>query len=73
MQSDKQLGAVITRDEKHIAFYSRKLNRAQQRYTTGEQESLSIVESLREFCNILSGYKIIVHTDHKILTCKKHL
>jgi hypothetical protein len=27
--SDKQLGAVITHDEKHIAFYSRKLNSAQ--------------------------------------------
>jgi hypothetical protein len=35
--SDKQLGAVITQDEKHIAFYSRKLNSAQHRYTTGEQ------------------------------------
>jgi hypothetical protein len=32
--SDKQLGAVITQDEKPIVFYSRKLKRAQQRYTT---------------------------------------
>jgi hypothetical protein len=35
--SDRQLGAVITQDEKPIAFYSRKLNSAQQIYTTGEQ------------------------------------
>jgi hypothetical protein len=69
--SDKQLGAVITQDEKCIAFYSRKLNIAQQRYTTGEQELLSIVETLREFRNNLSGYKTIVHTDHKILTYAK--
>jgi hypothetical protein len=41
--SDKQLGAVITKDEKPIVFYSRKLNSAQQRYTTSEQELLSIV------------------------------
>jgi hypothetical protein len=38
--SDKQLGAVITQDEKPIAFYSIKLNSAQQRYTTGEQDLL---------------------------------
>jgi hypothetical protein len=33
----KQLGAVNTRDEKPIAFYSRKLNNSQQRYASGEQ------------------------------------
>jgi hypothetical protein len=32
--SDKPLGAVFTQDEKSIAFYSRKLDSAQLRYTT---------------------------------------
>jgi hypothetical protein len=64
--SVKQLGAVIRQDEKSIAFYSRNLNSAQQRYTTVEQELWSIVETFREFRNIILGYKIIVHTDHNI-------
>jgi hypothetical protein len=64
--SDTQLVAGITQEEKPIAFYSRKLNSAQQRYTTEEQDLLSIVETLREFCNILLGYRIIVHTDHAL-------
>jgi hypothetical protein len=72
--SDKQLGAVITQDEKPIAFYSRNLNSAQQRYTTGEEELLSIEETIRELCHILLGYRIIVHTDHKTKSiCKNHL
>ena len=41
---------------KPIAFYSRKLNSAQKRYTTGEQQLLSIVETLKEFRNILIGH-----------------
>jgi hypothetical protein len=43
--SNKQLGGVIIQEGKPLAFYSRKLNSAQKRYTTVEQELLSIVET----------------------------
>ena len=69
--SHTQLGAVISQNEKPIAFYSRKLNPAQTRYTTTERELLSIVETLKEFRNILMGHKIKVFTDHKNLTYKQ--
>ena len=56
----------------HIAFYSRKLNPAQTRYTTIEQELLAIVETLKEYRSILLGQPIHIWTDHKNLT-EKHL
>lgn len=68
--SAEQLGSVISQNGKPIAFYSRKLNSAQKNYTTGERELLSIVETLKEFKNILFGQKIKIFTDHKNLTFK---
>ena len=68
--SHLQLGAVISQNGKPIAFYSRKLNPAQTRYTTTERELLAIVETLKEFRNILLGQQITVYTDHLNLTHK---
>ncbi len=44
-----QLGAVITQDNRPIAFFSRKLFKTQQKYSVMEIELLAIVEALKEF------------------------
>jgi hypothetical protein len=69
--SKSQLGAVLSQNNNPIAFYSRKLNPAQTRYTTTERELLAIVETLKEFRNILLGHQVRVYTDHQNLTYKE--
>ncbi len=66
--STKQLGAVITQDNRPIVFFSRKLSGAQSKYTVTELELLAIVETLKEFKGMLWGQRLNVYTDHKKLT-----
>ena len=67
--NDLQLGAVISQNNKPIAFYSRKINPAQTRYTTTEKELLAIVETLKAFKNILLGPIIRVYTHNLRKSC----
>jgi hypothetical protein len=45
--SSTQLGAVITQDNRLIAFFSRKLSKTQKRYNVTKIELLAIVETLK--------------------------
>jgi hypothetical protein len=63
-----QLGAIITQDNRPIAFFSRKLSETQQKYSVTEVELLAIVETLKEFKGMLWGQDIKVYIDHKNLT-----
>ncbi len=66
--SSTQVGAVITQDNKPIAFFSRKLSKMQQKYSVTEIELLAIVETLKEFKGMLWGQDIKFYTDHTNLT-----
>ena len=68
--SKLQIGAVISQKGKPIASYSGNMNSAKHNYTTTEKELLSVVETLKEFRNILLGHQITVYADHKNLTYK---
>ncbi len=47
--SDFQLGACIIQEGRPIAYFSQKLTKSHQSYTTLEKEMLSIVATLEEF------------------------
>ncbi len=62
--SSKQLRAVITQDNRRIAFFSRKLLETQRKYSITKIELLAIVKTLKEFKVMLWGQNIKVFTDH---------
>ncbi len=60
--SSKQLDAVITQDNRPIAFF--RLSNAQCKYSITKIELLAIVKTLKEFRGMLWGQNIKVFTDH---------
>jgi hypothetical protein len=66
--SSMQLGAVITQNNRPIAFFSRKFYEMQQKYSVTKIKLLAIVETLKEVKGMLWGQDIKVYTDHKNLT-----
>ncbi len=59
--STKQLGAVITQDNRPIAFFSQKLSGPQSKYTVTKLELLAIVGSLKKFKGILWEQRLNVY------------
>jgi hypothetical protein len=62
--SSKQLGAVITQENRPIAFFRQKLSTTQRKYSVTKIELLAIVKTLKKFKGMLWGKSIKVYTDH---------
>jgi hypothetical protein len=48
-----------------VAYYSKKLNSAQMNYATIDKELLCVIATLRDFCSMLLGTEMHIHTNHK--------
>ncbi len=69
-----EFGACIMQDKRPVAYYSKKLNSAQMNYATIDKELRCVVATLSEFCSMLFGADLHIHTDHNnILNVAIHL
>ena len=70
--SEGGIGAALLQEEGTtrlpVAFWSRKLKPAEQRYSTIERECLAIVEACKKFIQYLYGAPFILESDHQPLS-----
>lgn len=61
--SDKAIGEVLVQENHLVAFKSRKLNFAEQRYSTHE-EMVVVIHCLKLWLVYLSGTRFVVRTNN---------
>lgn len=59
------IGAVLLQQGHPVAFYSRKLSKAEENYTIQELEMLAVICALKEFRCYLHGAEFTIVTDHE--------
>lgn len=67
--SDTAIGAVLQQlshaSWQPLAFFSRKLTPAQQKYSPYDRELLAIYEAIKYFRHMVEARQFIIYTDHK--------
>lgn len=70
--SDYAVGGVIQQRENDrwqpLAFFSKKLNAAEQKYAAYDRELLAIYLTIKHFRHMLEGRHFVIFTDHKPIT-----
>ncbi len=70
--SDFAVGGVLEQfldgSWKPLAFFSRKLDKAQKSYSTFDRELLAIYSAVKHFAYFIEGRRFHIYTDHKPLT-----
>lgn len=67
--SDYAIGAVLSQNNRPIAFMSRTLSNTEKQYETAKKEILAICWTVKSFNGYLyCGSKVKIYTDHEPLT-----
>ncbi len=80
-QQDQELVVMVDASANHVgaaalgggglqslAFFSKKLEPAQMRYSAFDRELFTCVAGICHFCHMLEGRPFTIYTDHKPLT-----
>ena len=63
--SGTAIGAALSQNNRPIAYFSRSLSAAEQKYPAIEREAMCIVESFRKWSHFMSCCRSLVKTDQK--------
>jgi hypothetical protein len=59
--------AVLSQDDKHVAYFSEKINDAKNKYSTYDKESYVVIQALKNWRHYLMPKEFILYTNNHVL------
>ena len=65
--SEEAIGAVLSQDDRPIAYFSEKLNDTRRKYSSYEKEFYAIVQALKKWRHYLMSKEFVLYSDNHAL------
>ena len=63
------IGVVSSQEDKHVAYFSEKLNDAKKKYSTYDKEFYAVIQALSKWRNYLMPKEFILYSNNHALQC----
>jgi len=58
------IGAVLSQEDKLVAFFSEKLNESRQKYSSYDKEFYAVIQALKHWRHYLLGNEFVLFSDN---------
>ena len=65
--SGEAIGVVLSQDDRHVAYFSEKLNDTRRNYSSYEKEFYAIVQALKKWRHYLMSKEFVLYSDNHAL------
>ena len=65
--SGKSIGAILSQNDRHVSYFSEKLNDAKHKYSSYDQEFYAIIQALKKWKHYLMSGEFFLYTDNHTL------